>query len=92
VSSFLTAYQHILAYLVPIAQRSDVGVVSGVCLFVSLSVRAITSERLNVGRWNLAVRCVTKISPFEFEGQGQRSKIKVIEDRKTKKTADSSRL
>jgi len=49
---------------------------SGVCLFVSLIVNTITSERLNVG--NLAVRCtVHKISP-EFE-------VKVTGDKKTTK-------
>ena len=40
-----------------------------VCLFVSFFVNTLTSERLNVGWWNLA-HC-TKISPeFEFGGHG----------------------
>jgi len=38
------------------------GVFSGVCLFVSVFVRTITSGRLNVGRSNLAVRCIVQKS------------------------------
>jgi len=54
----------VLMYLLPtgIAQRSEVDVFSSICLFVN----TITSERLNVGWWNL--HC-TKLSPeFKFGG------------------------
>ena len=56
---------------------------ASVCLFV----RTITSERLNVGRSNLAVRLgvhCTKISP-EFKGRGQKTKIKVTRDKNNEK-------
>ena len=44
------------------------------CQFVCLFVNTITSKRLNLGWWNLAVRCdVQKISP-EFVFQGHRSR------------------
>jgi len=49
-----------------------------VCLFV----RTITSERLNVGRWNLAVRCIVqniarvRLSRSKVKGQGHRGQNK----------------
>ena len=53
-------------------------VFSGVCLSVSLSlfVRTITSERLNVGLWNLAVTCTVQKSRLNsnVKVKGQRSR------------------
>ena len=40
----------------------EADVFSGVCLSLSLFVRMITSERLNVGWWNLDVRCIVQKS------------------------------
>ena len=63
---------------------------ASVCLFVSLSVclsmhdnfRTTKRSRIKFGD---EVHC-TKISP-EFEGQGQRSKVKVTRDKKTKNSS-----
>ena len=56
-----------------------------VCQFVCLIVRTITSDRLNVGWWNWAVRCIVqKIAP-EFEFGSQR-----LPGTKKRKTAESS--
>ena len=56
-------------------------------LFVSLSVcervRTITSERLNIGRSNLVVRCIVQKSHpnSKVKVKGQRSKVKVTRDK-----------
>jgi len=57
---------------------------ASVCLFVSMFVHAITSERLNVGRSNLAVRYIVQKSRPS-------SKVKVTRDKK-RKTIESSPL
>ena len=66
-------------------------VFSGVCLSVCLFVRTITSERLNVGWWNLAVRCIAQKSrpnsTVKVNGQKSRSP-----GTKKGKTAESSPL
>jgi len=66
-----------------------VDVFSGVCLFVSVFVRTITSEWLNVGRWNLAVRCNVQTfrpsSNVKVKGQGHQGQ-------KKRKTDESSPL
>jgi len=65
---------------------SAVSVCQFVCLFVSLFVNTITSEWLNVGWWNLAVRCIVQKSR-------QSSNIKVNFTRYKKwKTGESSPL
>jgi len=53
-----------------------VDVFSGVCLFVSLFVNTITSERLNIERCNLAVRCIVQKSILA-RVRMSRSKVKV---------------
>ena len=74
-------------------------VFSGVCLFVSvfvclfvclavcLFVRAIMSERLNIGRSNLAVRYIVQkyrpSSKVKVKGQGQRTRSPGTKKRKT---------
>ena len=61
-------------------------VFSGVCLFVNVFVcphdnfRTTKLRTIKLGGY---VRC-TKISP-EFEGQGQKSKVKVTRDKKNEK-------
>jgi len=61
-----------------------------VCVFVCLIVRTISSERLNVGQSNLAIRyAVQKSRPsskVKVKGQGYEGQ------KKTKKTAESSPL
>jgi len=56
------------------------------CQFVRLFVRAITSERLNVGRSNLALRYIVQKSrpSSKVKVKGQRSKVKVTRDKKSK--------
>jgi len=74
-----------------------VDVLSGVGLFLSvrvcLFVRTITSERLNVGPSNLAVRYNVQKSrkSSTVKVSGQRSKVKVTGDKK-RNTAESSPL
>ena len=72
-----------------VAWRSEVDVINGVCLFVCLFVRTITSERLNVGRSNLAVRYVVQKSrpTSKVNVKGQRSRS---QGTKKRKTAESS--
>jgi len=61
-------------------QRSEVDVFSGVCLSVCLAVclfvNMITFERLNVGWWNLTLRCIVQKSHprSNLEVKGQRSR------------------
>jgi len=52
-----------------------VDVFSGACLFVSVFVRKITSERLNVGQSNLVVR-------YSVQKSRPSSKVKVTRDKK----------
>jgi len=71
-------------------QRSAVDVFIGVWMFVCLFVRIITSERLNVGRWNLAVRCIVQkshpSSNVKVKGQGHQGQ------KRRKKPDESSPL
>ena len=62
-----------------------------VSLFLCLFVNTITSERLNIGWWNLAVRCIVQKSrpSSNVEVKGQRSRTPGTEKRKT---AESSPL
>jgi len=70
-----------------VAQPSEVDVFSGVCLSVCPQDNFRTTKQDDkLGGW---VHC-TEISP-EFEGQGQRPKVKVTRDKK-RKTAESSPL
>ena len=57
---------------------------ASVCQFVSLFVNTITSEWLNLGWWNLVVRCtVQKSCPSSNLG----SKVKITRDKKRKSAA-----
>ena len=64
-------------------------VFSGVCLFLSVLVRMITSERLNLERSSLAVRYIVQKSrpSLKVNVKGQRSRSPL---RKKRKTAESS--
>jgi len=79
-----------VTYRRSVAKRG-VDVFSVVCLSVSLFARTITSERLNVGWWNLATRrTVQKSRPSSHFG----SKVKRSRSpgQKKRKTAESSPL
>jgi len=71
-----------------VALRSEVDVFSGVCLFLCQSlclfVHTITSERLNIGRWNLAIRCIVQKSrpSSNVNVKGQRSRSPRTKTRK----------
>jgi len=51
-------FQNVTLLFLPtgVAFRSEVDVFGGVCSFITVFVRTITSERLNVGQSNLAAR------------------------------------
>ena len=55
-----------------------------VCQFVSVFVGTITSQRLNVGRSNLAFRYNAQTLRPSSKVKVQRSKVKVTGDKKTK--------
>jgi len=61
-----------------------------VCVCVCQFVRTVTSERLNTGRSNLAVRYIVQkiLAPV----RRSRSKVKVTRNKKKRKTAESSPL
>ena len=72
-------------------------VFSGVCLFVCLLVSVFVLPHDNfrttkhkTNKLGSQVHC-TEVSP-EFEGQGQRSKVKVTRNKKNEKIAESSPL
>jgi len=65
-------------------QREGNYPLASVCLCVYLFVNMITSKRLNIGWWNLAVRCIVKSLT---RVRMSRSKVKVTGDRKRKSAA-----
>jgi len=67
------------------SSRLTVDVFGGVCLFVSVFVRTITSERLNIGRSNFAVGYIVQKSrsSSKVKVKGQRSRSPGTKKRKT---------